>query len=363
MQIGKDNLANAATYKLPESDAPKPDEVEKVEKQDEQTEKPETPAPQDLENLAKNNNEIEQNTENTNKSHSIHDSIKDLVSKKLLKFTTAASVVVNLISAPVRLYDDENPLKKIINHISMIATKSHLLTYAASGLNNAIKDKNPFLLFSFAIEGLSAMFGIRKIYLFRGIASGVDGAIAGVQNRYKEQGKAASHDNFVDSFKDYFGEIKNITKEFFADPLQTLFRNDGVHKGIMSSWLMILGSFFGLTVNDSIGAGFRDGAGAINDYSLIEYESKTAKTSGAFYLSGSIFDFAAHLFGMNDKYKPFRNVFHEVAIALDRVGQYLFLRCLEESDEKPEKVKDVQKAKEPKKDLHQATNLNAQMAV
>ena len=289
------------------------------------------------------------------KSESMHDFFKEFISQKLLKLTTLASVAVNLISAPVRLYDDDNPLKKLINKISMFLTKSHLLTYSASGLNNAIKEKNPFLLFSFAVEGLSALFGLRQIYLFRGIASGVDGAIAGIQDRSKHQGKSLKHNNYVDSFKDYFNEIMKVTKEFFANPMQTLTRSDGVHKGVMSSWLMIIGSFFGLTVNDSIGAGFRDGAGAVNDYSLIEYESTKAKTSGAFYLSGSIFDFAAHLFGMSDKYKQFRNVFHEVAIALDRVGQYLFLRYLEESEEEKSTPKvDVIK------NMHQNTMLKTQ---
>ena len=260
------------------------------------------------------------------------DWVDEFVSQKLLKLTTFSSVLMNLISAPVRLYNDDNPLKNLINKASMALTKSHLLTYAVSGVNNAIKEKNPFLLFSFIVEGISAFFGVRQIYLFRGLASGIDGAIAGIQDRKRSKGENTTHKTWGESFRDYKKEVMDVTKEFINDP-STFTRTDGVHKGVISSWLMVLGSAFGIGVNDTVGAGIRDTAGAVNDWSLIEYKSKKAKTSGAFYLSGSIMDFAAHMFGMIDGFKPFRNVFHEFAIAADRMGQYLFLRYLEENKE------------------------------
>lgn len=276
----------------------------------------------------------------------LHDTVHNIFSKSLLPITSFGSVAINLISAPVRLYKDENPLKKLINKVSMFATKSHLLTYAASGINNAVKSKNPLLLFSFAVEGMSALFDLRKIYLFRGIASGIDGAVAGIQDRYKNQGKETDHSSFSESFKDYFSEIKTVTKEFFDSPYETLTRSDGVHKGVISSWGMIFGSIFGLGVNDTVGAGLRDATGAINDYSLIEYKSRKAQKAGGFYLSGSIIDFVAHTCGFNENSKPFRDVFHEIAIALDRIGQFWFMRYLEE--EKTDAPKEVQKVIKPK---------------
>lgn len=311
---------------------------------------------------AKNNN-IEVNnieTGNNDTKNNIHKFIHDFFSQKLLKFTTAGSILVNLISAPIRLYDEDNPLKKIINHISMIATKAHQLTYSVSGLNNASQEKNPLLLFSFAIEGIAALFGIRGIYLFRGMASGIDGAVAGIQDRKKNLGQDMNHASYTESAKEYGSEIMKVTKEFFADPVATFSRTDGVHKGIISSWLMIFGSAIGLTASDSVGAGIRDSAGAVNDFSLIQYDSKTAKTSGALYLSGSIIDFAAHLFGMSKEYSSFRNVFHEVAIALDRGGQYLFMRYLEES--KGKKTEKIEINESPKPDLHKALPINTQLA-
>jgi hypothetical protein len=279
-------------------------------------------------------------------------SIKNFIDEKLVFFTTVSSVLFNFISAPIRLFDDENPLKKIINNVSMAFTKSHLLSYGCAGMMTAWEQKNPFLLFSFFTEGLSSVFDLRSIYLFRGIATGIDGAVAAVKERYENEnpGKEYKFKTIKESFDYTWGKLKEITQEVIDNPA-ILKKLGGEHTLVSSSFLMILGSIFGLTVNDKIGGSTRDFFGGFNDFGLTQLENPTGRKAGFFYLMGTAKDFLARFFSESsakffgieevDKFKKFRDFFHELALGFDRIGQYFFLRYNQPkvSDQDPKEIK------------------------
>lgn len=264
-------------------------------------------------------------------------SLKEFIDEKIVLFTTVSSVLLNFISAPIRLFDDENPIKKIINNVSMAFTKSHLLSYACSGMMTAWEQKNPFLLFSFFTEGLSSIFDVRRIYLFRGIATGIDGAISAVKERYEKENPGEKYEfkTINESFDYTWNKLKEITKEITENPA-ILKKLKGEHTLVSSSMLMILGSIFGLTVNDRIGGSARDVFGGINDFGFTKLDNPTGRTAGFFYLMGTAKDFLARFFSEKsakffgieevDKFKKFRDFFHELALGFDRIGQYFFLR-------------------------------------
>lgn len=276
-----------------------------------------------------------------------HDSSTNLfesfISKQLVKFTTASSIIVNLISAPVRLFDNNNPLKQIINHISMFFTKFHLATYSISGLFTAIKKKNPFLIFSYLTEGLAAMpfLGLRNIYLFRGIATGIDGAAAGVIGKYKK----SEFTSYKQAWNEVIEAVKDTTLEFlkkFSADWTHIFRLEGPDIAIFASLIAACGGVIGMTINEKIGGIIRDVFGAGGDVGIVSIDNEVAKKSGMFYLAGSILDLAARVFnkivpgiiGVKDTsaFEKIRDAFHEVSIASDRLGQYHFLRFTEQSN-------------------------------
>ena len=144
---------------------------------------------------------------------------KEFLTKPLVTFTTTLSAGLNIISAPTRLFNDDNPLKQLINKISMFSTKVHLLAYSAAGLVAAHDQKNPLYIFSNIIEGLAAVLGLRNIYLFRGIGTGVDGMVIGI----KDKDKKINYNSYLEGWTHSIGVIKNVFKEFFhkltTDPL------------------------------------------------------------------------------------------------------------------------------------------------
>ena len=294
------------------------------------------------------------------------------IDKKVLPITSFGSAIINFISAPTRLFDDDNPLKKMINKISMFGTKLHLSLYGLMGMLTAHKQKNPFLLFSFAVESLSSMFDLRKIYLFRGIATGIDGAVGAFKDRFQEKnpGKNFEHKNYADGFHKNIELFKEIFNEIKANPMKVL-SLEGAPTLVASSIAMIAGSIFGLTVNDYIGASIRDVFGGFNDFGLTQLESKIARKSGGFYLLGTFKDLIARffteknakVFGVNEveKFKRGRDVMHELALGFDRIGQYYFLRYNQEDNTNTEKPQ-AQVEKDSTLDLHRVKEINMHTA-
>jgi hypothetical protein len=271
----------------------------------------------------------------------ISQNLQDFISKKLVKYTTYSSGLLNIISAPIHLFDDKNPIKKIINSISMLFTKIHLGTYSVSGLIIALKQKNPFLVFSFLTEGVAAFLGLRKIYLFRGIATGIDGAVGGIKNKYKK----SMFDSYADGWKFTVDSVKHSAKELYQkilkDPMH-IFKLDGSDIAIFASLTAALGGFLGMTINEKIFGAVRDIFGGLGDIGIFKLDNPLAKSSGLAYLSGTLMDLTARVFNkgianiLNIKdtnaFERLRDSFHEAAIALDKIGSLLFLQYQDESD-------------------------------
>lgn len=293
--------------------------------------------------LDKSNSKPEQDFGPQQKEPGLLSALTKFITDKGIQITTFVSSALNIISAPIRALNIESPLKKWINHASMLASKTHLLTYAFSGLEAAIRDKNLLLITSFLIEGFSAVFSnVRNLYLMRGIATALD----------QLPGAFADHSLGGRNFDSYFGGLMKsfsawgkILSEFIQDPSIALREQKGHMLGV-SSVFMIIGSLFGLGVNDKIGGSIRDLFGALGDIGLTRTRHRDAQIGGWSYLFGSFFDFIARFFssttakmfsGTRDIGKTFegmRNAFHEIAIALDRFGQFFFLRFLQD-DSKP----------------------------
>lgn len=281
---------------------------------------------EDLEQLSHHSNETKANEKNP---------IEEFISKTLITWTTGSSALINILSAPVRLFHDDNPLKKIINQISMVFTKAHLGAYSVAGLISAIKQKNPMLVFSFFTEGIAAFMNLRNIYLFRGIATGIDGAAAGIKDKHKR----SDFNSFTEGWQHFYNTVKEVSKDFsekFAkDPLH-IFKLEGCDIAIFASLIASVGGVIGMTINEKIGGAIRDISGAVGDYGIFKLDHPTAKSAGFFYLGGSILDLAARVFnkgiatilGVNNPsaFEKLRDAFHECAIAFDRLGQFFFLR-------------------------------------
>lgn len=289
--------------------------------------------------------------------------------KTVMPITAFGSAIMNFISAPTRLFDDDNPLKKIINKVSMFGTKLHLALYGAIGMWTAHEKKNPLLLFSFAVESLSSIFDLRKIYLFRGIATGVDGAVGAFKDRFEEKnpGKDFKHKSYGESLKEnskLFGEIFNEIKQ---NPMQIV-KLEGAPTLVASSILMVFGSIFGLTVSDKAGALIRDVFGGLNDFGLTQLKNKTARKSGGFYLLGTFKDLMARffteknakVFGVTEveKFTRGRNLMHELALGFDKIGQYYFMRFQQQGNAAN---KETAPAKQ-EQDLHRAYEINTSLA-
>lgn len=282
------------------------------------------------------------NNSETNKQESKPGALEDFISQTLVKWTTMSSAAINALSAPVRLFDDNNPLKKIINYISMAFTKIHLATYSVSGLCSAIRQKNPMLVFSFFTEGVAAFLGLRSIYLFRGIATGIDGAAAGIKDKHKKS-DFASYTEGWNHFKNTVVEsFKDFCSKFSKDPFH-IFKLDGSDIAIFASLIASCGGVIGMTINEKIGGAIRDISGGIGDIGIFKLDNPIAKNAGFAYLGGTILDLAARVFnkgvasilGVNNTgaFERLRDAFHEAAIAFDRAGQYYFLRYNQQNEE------------------------------
>lgn len=269
-------------------------------------------------------------------------SIRTFIEKPLIKATTISSAAINLLSAPVRLFDDDNPLKKIINQISMFFTKAHLLTYSVAGLFSAIEQKNPLLVFSYITEGLAAVLNLGNIYLFRGIATGVDGMVAGI----KDKDKRSHYQSYTEGWQHSVTVIKQVFSTAFeklmTKPFKESFNMESDDLAIIASGLASLGGLFGMTVHEKSGAAVRDLMGAGGDYGLAKMDSPNASRSGFFYLAGSILDFSARIFNKGiakllniqniGAFAKIKDAFLEAAIAFDRIGQFFFLRYNQENE-------------------------------
>lgn len=277
------------------------------------------------------------------------ESIKNL-SKEWIFYTTTVSACVNFVSAPIRLLDDKNPLKRIINALSMLATKIHLGIYSLSGMLTAFEQRNPYTLFSFLTEGLACCFGLSKIYLFRGLATGVDGSVTGINDRVKK----THFESFAESGKYYAETCLKIAKEFFDTPKSFFDFDNSLSGCLVSSFFMVFGAIFGMTAHEKTGGFIRDVFGAVNDYAIFKLNHPIAKKSGFFYWAGSLFDIAARVFSESianlleikgvSKFTRFKDFLHEIAIALDRIGQYHLLRFFQQENAETVGVEQDKKA-------------------
>jgi hypothetical protein len=275
------------------------------------------------------------------RDHPQENSIKEFISQGLITFTTLSSAVINMISAPIRLFDDNNPIKKIINQISMFFTKLHLGAYSVAGLISATEQKNPFLVFSFFTEGVAAFMGLRNIYLFRGIATGIDGAVAGIKDKYKK----STFTSYAEGWKHSIDAVKTSFNEFRTSLSKGIghVKLDGNDIAIFASLIASCGGIMGMTINEKVGGLLRDVAGAVGDYGIFKLDNPTARSAGFFYLAGSILDIAARIFNKgiasilgvknSNAFERLRDAFHECAIAFDRAGQFFFLRYNQQNDE------------------------------
>ena len=287
-------------------------------------------------------------TDFDNKKTDTEKSFIQIVNQKIMPTSAFGSAIINLVSAPLRLFEDSNPIKKIINSISMLSTKINLALVGAMGMYTAHEQKNPLLLFSYAVEALSTIFDLRKIYLFRGIATGIDGAVGAFKERHETQnpGKDFIHKNYTEGFQTCKKHFVDIIKEFYdsikKNPL-SIFKPKGQHTLVGSSLMMVFGSIFGMTINEKLGAFVRDLFGGLNDVGLVQLDnSKTARNAGIFYLMGTFKDFIARFFneanaekyGIKEveKFKRGRDVMHELTFAFDKLGQFFFLRYNQEKN-------------------------------
>ncbi|MDA1020175.1 MAG: hypothetical protein O2962_01335 [Cyanobacteria bacterium] len=297
--------------------------------------------------------------------------LRTFIEEPLVKFTTISSVALNLLSAPVRLFSDDNPLKKIINHISMLSTKLHLLAYSAAGLFSATEQKNPLLIFSYLTEGLAAVFKLGNIYLFRGIATGIDGMVAGI----KDKDKRSHYQSYAEGWNHSWGLIKDVFQKTLRQLIKTpleLRKMDGDDLAIFSSGIASIGGLLGMTVHEKIGATVRDIAGVGGDYGLARMDSQNASKSGYFYLAGSILDYSARIFNKGiakllnvdntNAFDKIKAAFLEAAIAFDKIGQFFFLRYNQESENTLQQAP-TSKLKTPNSNQIHAQALHTAMAV
>ncbi len=268
--------------------------------------------------------------------------VAKFVFNDLIKYTTVSSVLVNLVSAPLRLLNENNTFKKIINNISMSLTRLHLASYAVSGMKVAVDNQNPFFVFSYTLEALATLFGLDKLYVFKGIASGIDAMACIVSEKMLNQ-KVFS--NYQEGWKKLSQGIWKTTVEVLKDP-KKFFIKDGLHKGVLSGYLLSLGGLIGIRANDYMGSALRDVAGGVNEYAFTQNDSNpTMRRSGWYSLAGTILDLSSRLIFNNsianlipsksdrDVFLRIRDALHELAIAGDRVGQYYFIKCNEANDE------------------------------
>lgn len=265
---------------------------------------------------------------------SLLDAISNFITGNGVAITTFVSTALNIVSAPLRIAKaDQSKLSDKFNKVSMFATKTHLIALAFSGIKAAIDEKNPLLVASYIAEGMCALAGnVRDLYLMRGLATALDplsGAFAHKIGRgFKSFGECT-----VKSW-DAFSEM---IKEILQDPL-VIFKEQKGHDIVVSSIVTFCSSLYGLFVNDKVGGTMRDLSGALSDIGVYRLPSDKAQVAGISYIAGSVFDCIARFFShdtaklfspdrkLGNVFEGLRNTMHEIGIALDRIGQFLFLR-------------------------------------
>ena len=267
--------------------------------------------------------------------------IEEFLSKKVILWTTLSSILINMLSAPIHLFKN-NPIKDIINKVSMVFTKMHLLAYSANGLFCARRQKNPLLIFSFFTEGVAAFIGLRNNYLFRGIATGIDGAVTGIKGKYKKSEFSSYAEGWQHSWNAIKITFKDFATKFIKDPMH-ITRLDGADIAIFASLLAAAGGLFGMTVHEKVGGTVRDVSGGFGDVGILKLNNPLAQKCGFFALGGTILDLAARVFNKGiaavlgvknpEVFERLRDAFHEFAIASDRAGQFYFMRYNEQTDQ------------------------------
>lgn len=281
---------------------------------------------------------------------------KFLVDKGIL-YTTVVSTAINFLSAPLRPFNVHNKLKEAFNKVSMLATKLHLVTYAFSGIESAIKANNPILLASFAAEGACALLGkVRNLYLMRGIATALDALPAGFEKFISKKYGSNKFKSYGECWQKSCEAFTTMLGDFVKSPLGIFSKNQG-HDLVVSSVITTIASVLGLTVNDKFGV-LRDFSGTFGDIGMARNKNKKLKFAGIGYFSGSMSDFIARLFSkdiagkfispsLSSIFENIRDGFHEFSIGLDRIGQYYFIRYNQElakegrTDEKQTKLDDA----------------------
>ncbi len=261
---------------------------------------------------------------------------KEFSETHLLPKSTKVSVLFNLISAPLRLLGQDNPIAKLLNKLSIGFTKLHQLGYAATGIGTALTKKNLFYVLSFGLEAIAGLLPLRKIYLFRGMASALDILPTAIKKYSKDEFKT-----FGESLPKTFNGIWSAIKDLWKNP-QKFMSKEGImdflntHVPIAGAALSILGNIIAAFGKDTLGGGVRDIGAIFNDFALLFSGDKEGIKSGQYYFGGSTIDLAANAVGKygqskgtsNGIFGKIRDCIHELALASDRWGQYLFVKFL-----------------------------------
>ncbi len=272
---------------------------------------------------------------------------KKFSEKYILPNTTIASVIFNLISAPLRLFGRDSIIAKFLNKVSLGFTKLHQLGYAATGIGTALSKKNLFYVLSFGLEALVALLPLRRIYLFKGMASALDILPTCIKKYTSDKFKT-----FRESLPKTISAIYSAMKEVFKNP-QIMLSKDSLDKQwpIIGAGLSIVGNIIGFGGKDTLGGAIRDVGAILNDFGLLFNSNSTAIRSGKYYLGGSTIDLAANGIGKfgqsqgssNGFFGNLRDAIHEIALASDRWGQKHFIHYLNEVDEQEHKQEETAK--------------------
>lgn len=246
----------------------------------------------------------------------------DFISNTVLKYTTGFSALLNVTSAAVRTIKEDSKLQRGINIASLLATKKHLLTYAASGIQNAFETKNPILLVAFVWESFASLIsGVNNLYLLRAPGPALDQLPTALKAMTEKYFGSDKFETFGEGWQKSWHCIKEMTKEIFKNP-SNLWKKQDQHLILFASAMTIASSALGVFVNEKVFGSLRDLFGCFGDWGLFVTKSDTAKKSGFFYLCGSLLDCVARFF----KVENIRSAWHEISIALDRIGQYFFIK-------------------------------------
>lgn len=202
--------------------------------------------------------------------------------------------------------------------------------------------------------------------MFRGIATGIDGAVAGIKDKYKK----SEFNSYKEAWDFTLMSLKHASSELLnklsKDPLY-IFKLDGSEIAIFASLVAAMGGFLGMTVNEKIFGAIRDIFGGLGDIGVFKLDNPLAKGSGMAYLGGTLMDLTARVFNKGiasilkinntNAFERLRDSFHEAAIALDRIGSLLFLKYNQESDKDLEL--NATKPQNKKRELHHSMAMAA----